>query len=78
MIPRFFQDMPPKKERRTRGKWRLEITAMFPLRDVILHSEVYEGVLWRAYLKIRIHAFKKDIETAGADYGIGWRISRES
>lgn len=77
MIPRFFKDMPPKNRRHQSGEWKLQVIAMFPMKDNIVHSEVYKGKLWRAYVKVRLLAFKKDQKTREEYYGIGWHLMRQ-
>jgi len=76
LIPRFFKDMPPKNKRNKNGKWRIEVRTIFPTRDNIIYSEIYEGKLWIAYVKVRLRAFIKDISTSGEYYGIGWSIKK--
>lgn len=76
MIPRFFKDMPPKEKRNEIGKYELEVIAIFPMRENVVHSEVYEGKLWIAYTKIRIRALLKDWGTSSEYYGIGWAIKK--
>lgn len=76
MIPRFFKDMPPKNERHEVGKWSIKVYAIFPRKDNVVHEEVYEGKLWKAYVKIRWKAFLKDQATSSEYYGIGWGIGK--
>lgn len=76
MIPRFFKDMPPKKDLNKVGKWRLEVTTIFPMRENVTYSEVYSGRLWAAYLKVRVKALLKDWKTSGEYYGVGWHIKK--
>lgn len=76
MIPRFFKDMPPKEERSKVDKYRIEVRAIFPMKYNVVYSEVYEGKLWKAYVKIRIKAFLKDLSTSGEYYGISWAIKK--
>jgi hypothetical protein len=76
MIPRFFKDMPPKEKRNEIGKYRIEVRTIFPMRESVVYSEVYEGKLWKAYVKVRIKAFIKDLATNGEHYGIGWAIKK--
>lgn len=75
MIPKFFKDMP--KDFRKQGKWRIEVTAIFPLQDSVVYTDVYNGRLLYAYFKVRIKALLKDWSTSGASYGIGWSIQKE-
>lgn len=76
MMPRFFKDMPPKEKLNEIGRYKLEVTAIFPIRENVVYSEIYEGKLWKAYVKIRIRAFLKDLATNGEYYGIGWAIRK--
>jgi hypothetical protein len=76
MIPRFFKDMPPKEERGKVGKWKIQVTAIFPVKENVVYEEIYEGKLWRAYVKVRLKAFLKDLATSGNYYGIGWGIGK--
>jgi hypothetical protein len=76
MIPRFFKDMPPKEERHKVGRWKIQVRAIFFFKENVVWEEVYEGKLWRAYVKVRWKAFLKDQATAGNYYGIGWGIGK--
>lgn len=74
MINRFFKDMP--KEVHRMGSWRIEVTAIFPMKENVVYSDVYHGRLLMAYIKVRIKALLKDYATSGAYYGIGWRVKK--
>ncbi|WP_255288524.1 MULTISPECIES: hypothetical protein [Bacillus cereus group] len=76
MINRFFKDMP--NELNTTGKWRLEILAIFPMKENVVYSTTYQGRLGVAYIKVRLRALLKDWSTSGEYYGVGWRIKKES
>jgi hypothetical protein len=71
MMPRFFKDIP--KDKNEKGKWKIEVLAIFPMKETVLYSSQYEGKKWKAYVKIRLKAWRKDISTPGY-YGIGWRM----
>ncbi|MES5837618.1 hypothetical protein [Bacillus cereus group sp. MG11] len=76
MINRFFKDMP--NELNTTGKWRLEILAIFLMKENVVYSTTYQGRLWVAYIKVRLKALLKDWSTSGDYYGVEWRIKKES
>jgi len=75
MIPRFFEDMP--KDKHEKGKWEMEVLAIFPMKENVVYSSQYEGKKWRAYVKVRLNAWWKDVTTPGY-YGIAWRIKKIS
>lgn len=76
MMKRFFKDMP--KDYRKKGTWKLEVIAVFWMKDSIVYSEIYTGRLWAAYLKIRFKALLKDWATAGSYYGIAYNFTEVS
>ncbi|PES55732.1 hypothetical protein CN515_04365 [Bacillus cereus] len=65
-------------ELNTTGKWRLEILAIFPMKENVVYSTTYQGRLGVAYIKVRLKALLKDCSTSGEYYGVGWRIKKES
>jgi len=68
--------MPPRNELNNIGKWRIEVLAIFPMKENVTYSDIYEGRLWVAYLKVRIKALLKDWDTSGEYYGIAWRLKK--
>ncbi|KXY51518.1 hypothetical protein AT268_33265 [Bacillus cereus] len=65
-------------ELNTTGKWRLEILAIFPMKENVVYSTTYQRRLGVAYIKVRLKALLKDWSTSGEYYGVGWRIKKES
>jgi len=55
MIPRFFEDMP--KDKHEKGKWEMEVLAIFPMKENVVYSSQYEGKKWRTYVKVRLNAW---------------------
>lgn len=77
MLPRFFKDMPKRKDWNKQGKWDIGVFTIHLFRnDNTTYSSVYEGRLIMAYLKIRLKALLKDWATAGAEHGVGWYINK--
>lgn len=74
MMPGFFKDMPD--DLTENGKWNIQVYAIFPLKENVVYSDVYEGKKWVAYLKVRIKALLKDWATSGGEYGIGWGMKK--
>lgn len=70
---RFFKDMP--EEMNEKGTWDIKVIAVFPCKEVVVQSETLKGKKWRAYLKVRIQAFKKDWRTKGESYDIKWTLN---
>jgi hypothetical protein len=70
----FFKDMP--KDLNEVGKWKIEVYTIFPVKENVTFSEVYEGKKGMAYLKVRYQALLKDWATSGNYYGIGWAIEK--
>lgn len=73
MMPGFFKNFP--KDYKKKGKYRIQVTTIFFFKENIAYEEIVEGSKWKAYLKVRLQALKKDLATEGNYYGIGWTLN---
>lgn len=74
LIPNFFKHLPARKQWRQRGTWRVEVHAVFPMKETLVVAETFESTHLYAYIRARLLAWKKDLATNGETYGIGWSL----
>lgn len=70
LIPNFFKQLPERKTWRQRGTWRVEVHAVFPMKETLVVAETFESTHLYAYIRARLLAWKKDRATNG----IGWSL----
>lgn len=73
MMPGFFKYFP--KDYKKKGTFKIEVIAIFFFKENVVYEEIVVGPQWKAYLKVRLQALKKDLSTQGNYYGIGWDLN---